>query len=48
MISSCTRSSLLLKWKKHKKGGATMGDFFLLLLIFLMISYAYWDDIFSN
>jgi len=25
-----------------------MGDFFLLLLIFLMVSYAYWDDIFSN
>jgi len=25
-----------------------MGDFFLLLLIFLMVSYAFWDQLFTN
>jgi len=25
-----------------------MGDLFLLLLIFLMVSYAFWDQLFTN
>ncbi len=30
------------------KGALTMGDLFLLLLIFLMVSYAFWDQLFTN
>ena len=30
------------------KGGISMGDLFLCLLIFLMVAYAFWDELFTN
>ncbi len=31
-----------------RKGCAGMSDIFLCLLVFLMIAYAFWDDLFTN
>lgn len=34
--------------KIMKKGGAHMGDIVLLVLIFLMVSYTFWDELFTD
>ena len=42
--SSLSRKCLFTR----ERGALTMGDLFLLLLIFLMVSYAFWDQLFTD
>jgi len=34
--------------ESFRKDGTSMGDIFMVVLIFLMISYAFWDELFTN
>ena len=34
--------------ERNDTGGIFMGDIFMVILIMLMVSYAFWDELFTN